>query len=444
MDFKGILFARFIIIGLVWPPLVHSQVLNDGDSTIAVGTLPNIIAYTLRSQPVIKKSVLDEMITKSQVNSRLADWYPQVDFNYNVQHNFQLPTTQFAGQVIKLGINNTSTGAFNYTQNILNSDLVLAAVSAKNIRQVASQNTISNKIEAVTLVSKAFYDVLLTQQQIKVTDEDIVRLERNVKDATSQYKNGIVDKTDYQRATIALNNAKALRKGQQEIVKSKIETLKSIMNYPLKAPLELVFDSVQMEQETEFDVGQNIDYGSRIEYQQLQTRRKLQIDNLNYARFSFLPVMQGFAAYSLNYLNNNIIELYKVDYPQSYIGFSLVFPIVHGGKRWMNIRQGKWQIKKADLDIKELENNINAQYAQVLAAYNSSLAEFLAMKENVQLAREVYKIIQLQYRNGIKTYLEVITAETDLRSAEINYFNALYQVLSNKIDLQKALGQIKY
>ena len=32
----------------------------------------------------------------------------------------------------------------------------------------------------------------------------------------------------------------------------------------------------------------------------------------------------------------------------------------------------------------------------------------------------------------------------DLRSAEINYFNSLYQVLSSKIDLQRALGQIKY
>ena len=110
----------------------------------------------------------------------------------------------------------------------------------------------------------------------------------------------------------------------------------------------------------------------------------------------------------------------------------------------MNIRQAKWQIKKSDLDLANLQNNINAQYAQVLAGYNSSMAEYLALKENLGLATEVYKIIQLQYRSGVKTYLEVITAETDLRSAQINYFNALYQVLSSKIDLQRALGQIKY
>ena len=76
-----------------------------------------------------------------------------------------------------------------------------------------------------------------------------------------------------------------------------------------------------------------------------------------------------------------------------------------------------------------------------LPNYKASLSNYLAVKENVLLAQEVYDVIQLQYRSGIKTYLEVITSETDLRTAQINYFNALYQVLSSKIDVQKSLGR---
>ena len=442
MNFKIILSRLFVLLLLLIAGITKAQQAND--STLSSATLENIIQYTLKHQPAIQKSLIDEQITRSQVNSRLADWYPQVDFNYNLQHNFQLQTTVFEGQVIQLGNGNTSTGQFVYTQNFLNSDLLLAASSAKSIRAFSAQTSTINKIDAVAMVSKAFYDVLLTQQQIKVTNEDIIRLERSVKDATSQYKNGIVDKTDYQRATIALNNAKALLKSNEELLKGKIEYLKSLMGYPSKAALDVVYDSLEMEHEINFDVAQNVKYDGRIEYQLLQTQKKLQVANLNYARFAFLPTLAGFAAYNLNYLNNNINDLYKVNYPQSYIGLSLVFPLIHGGKRWMNIKQAKWQIKKSDLDITNLENNINAQYAQVQAAYNSSMAEYLALKENLDLAKEVYKIIQLQYRSGVKTYLEVITAETDLRSAQINYFNSLYQVLSSKIDLQKALGQIKY
>jgi outer membrane protein TolC len=50
----------------------------------------------------------------------------------------------------------------------------------------------------------------------------------------------------------------------------------------------------------------------------------------------------------------------------------------------------------------------------------------------------------LQYTSGIKTYLDVIIAEADLRTAELNYYNALYQLLQSKIDVQQALGTIKY
>ena len=422
--------------------IAHAQIAND--SLLQSATLENIIQYTLRHQPRIQKSLLDEQITKSQINTRLADWYPQVDFNYNLQHNFQLQTTVFQGNVVQLGNQNTSAGQFLYTQNLLNRDLIFAAGSAKPTRTYSAQTTTSNKIDAVANVSKAFYDVILTREQIKVNDEDITRLQRSVKDAKSQYESGIVDKTDYQRATISLNNALALKKSNQESIKAKQEYLKSLMGYPAKANLAIVYDSLQMEGEVGYDVTSNVDYNNRIEYQLLQTQKKLQKINLGYAKTAFVPTVYGFADYNLNYLNNNFSDLYNKNYPNSYAGVAVAIPLVKGGKRIMGIRQAKWQVKKADWDITDIENTINSQYAQALAAYNSSLANYTALKENMSLAQEVYSIINLQYRSGIKTYLEVIVAESDLHTSQINYFNALNQVLSSKIDLQRALGQLKY
>lgn len=438
---KRYLLIIQLIIALA-PLTIRAQVSTD--SLLENGTLENVIQYALKHQPVVQKSMLDEQITKSQVNSRLADWYPQIGYNYNLQHNFQLQTTVFQGNVVKLGNNNTSVNQFAYTQNILTPALVFTAITAKDVRNLAAQNTISNKIDVVAEVSKAFYDVLLTQQQIKVADEAIVRLERSVKDARNQYQSGIVDKTDYQRATILLNNATALKKSGEEGLKAKVEYLKSVIGYPVKAQLDVVYDSVQMEDNIAFDVSAKVDFNNRIEYMQLQTQKQLQQGNVKYSKLAFLPSVSGFAAYNLNYLNNDFDALYKTSYPNSYAGLTLSIPIVTGGKRWMNIRQAKWQLKKVDWDITGLENNMNAQYAQALAAYNSNLANYTALKDNMALAKDVYNVIQLQYRSGVKTYLEVLVAESDLRTAQINYFNALYQVLSSKVDLQKALGQIKY
>jgi outer membrane protein len=56
----------------------------------------------------------------------------------------------------------------------------------------------------------------------------------------------------------------------------------------------------------------------------------------------------------------------------------------------------------------------------------------------------VYRTLDLQYRSGIKTYLDVIIAESDLRTTQLNYYNALFQLLQSKLDVEKALGNITY
>jgi outer membrane protein TolC len=431
-----------LLLLLSAPLLMQGQ--TDSADLLDKPTLETIIQYTLKHKPVVQKSYLDERITRSQVNSRLADWYPQIGYNFQLQHSFQLQTTVFQEQIIQLGNKNTSISQFAYNQNIFNPNLAFAALTAKDVRKLASQNTINNKIDAVARVSKAFYDVLMMQQQIKVSDENIARLQRSVQDARNQYQSGIVDKTDYQRATIMLNNVNAAKRSNEETLKAKVEYLKSLMGYPVNAPLEVSYDSMQMESNAAFDAGQQVNLGTRIEYLQLQTQKQLQAGNLKYTKMAFLPSISGFAAYNFNYLNNSISDLYKTNYPNSYAGITLAIPIVQGGKRLMNIRQAKWQLEKADLDIKQLTNDINSQHAQALAAYNSSMANYNAIKDNLLLAKDVYNVIQLQYKSGVKTYLEVFIAETDLRTAQTNYFSALNQLLSSKIDLQQALGQIKY
>jgi outer membrane protein len=176
----------------------------------------------------------------------------------------------------------------------------------------------------------------------------------------------------------------------------------------------------------------------------LQTQKNLLQYNLKYNQWSFLPEVSLFGNYNLNYLNNNFSKIYNKSFPNSYAGLLLSIPIFQGGKRVQEVRQAKFQLLRVDNTILNLVNNINSQYVQALAAYKSNLYNYISQQENVALAKEVYDIIQLQYRSGIKTYLEVINSETDLRTAQINFYNALYQVLSSKIEVQQSLGIISY
>lgn len=416
----------------------------QNDSLLQVATLENVVQYAIVHQPLLKQASIDEQITEQQIKSKLADWYPQVNFAYNFQHNFQLQQTTFGGTVREIGTENTSAMQLTATQNLFNRDVLLASRTAEDVRKAIRQNTTSTRIDVAVNAIKAFYDVLATTQQIKVSAETITRLERSLKDATAQYKVGVADKTDYKRTTIALNNARAAKAANEDLLKAKLEYLKTVIGYPTGSDLNIVYDSLAMEKEIYTDTLQAIDYTKRIEYQQLATQKKLQEENLKYNKWSYIPTLSAFGAYNLGYQNNSFTKIYNKSFPNSYAGLSLGFPIFQGFKRNANIKQAELEVTRVDWDIINLQKNISAEYAQALASYKVSFENYKALKENVDLAKEVYDVIQLQYKAGVKTYLEVITAETDLRSAEINYYNALYQVLASKTDLQKALGQINY
>jgi len=448
---KTIRFLALSISLLILAPMlvVGQQVTTTPQNgaeqnTLASGTLEDIIQYAIKNQPIIQQSVIDERIAENTVKSKLADWYPQINFNYNLQHNFIIQTSVIAGNPVRLGVNNTSAGQFTLSQAIFNRDVLLAKRTRGDVLLQASQNTTFNKIDLAVNVSKAFYDVLATTEQIRVSEEDIVRLERSLKDAQNQYQSGVADKIDYKRATISLNNTKAAKKSNEEVLKGKMEYLKSLMGYPLGNDLKITYDSLQLERETMLDTVQGPEVNSRIEFQQLSTQKRLLESNLQYNKMSFLPTVSANGAYNLNYQNNQFSDLYGNNFPNSFAALTLSLPLYQGGKRKANINTAEWQVKRVDLDIKNLKLNVNSEYSNALGYYKGSLANLIAQKENVDLAREVYDVIQLQYRSGIKTYLEVITSETDLRLARINYYNALYQVLANKIDVQKALGQLNY
>ncbi len=428
---------------LIFPNLLLAQ-SEKNDSTLQSATLQNCIEYAIAHNPDLQNAKINEDITETIIKSKLAEWYPQLNFNYNLQHNFQLPTFNFNGNLAHSGTYNTSGAYFGVTQNIFSSDALLASRTANDVRLSASENTENQKINLSVAVSKAFYAIMLTVQQLRVIDQDIVRNAQSYKDAFYQYQSGIVDKTDYEQAKIALNNSKAQKVSTDQSLKAMYANLQELLGYPLSKKIELVYDTAQMEKEIYIDTSQTVNYSNRIEIQQLETQKKLQQYNLQYYKWSFLPNVSAFGNYNLNFLNNQFSKLYSASYPNSFIGITLSLPIFQGGARLQQIKEAQFQITQADNNIMSLQDSINTQYQNAIAAYKSNLFNFFTLRENLSLASDVYNIIQLQYRAGVKAYLDLINAESDLRTAQINYYNALYQVLSSKIDVEQSLGTIRF
>jgi len=412
--------------------------------------LTDCIQYALENQPTVRQLLIDQEIADRTVRSTLAAWYPQLNAGYNLIHFLKLPVTLIPDlatgerRPVALGAKNTSTVSFSLSQAIFNRDVLLASRTADAYRVQATQATIDNKIDVVVNVSKAFYDVILTQKQADILTEDIARLQRSLQDATNQYQAGVVDKTDPKRARITLNNTVAQRKQFQDLVGAKQQVLKQLMGYPPNSPINLTYDTLQLVNDAALDTTQLVNPLNRIEYQLLQTQGRLLEANVRYNRWAYLPTVNANANYNLFYQNNIFPQLYSQNFPNSLIGLSVALPIFQGGRRVQQTKIAQLQVRRLQWDLAGLTSAIDAEYAQALATYKGSLANYVALRENLILAQDVYRIINLQYRSGVKAFLEVSIAEADLRTARLNLFIALNQLLANKIDVQRALGEIRF
>ena len=428
-----------VIVGLAGGWATGASAQRTTDSLAQQAYLTDCIQYALDHNPLIRQRLIDQEVADRSVRATLAGWYPQINSGYNLTHFLKLPVTLIPDlttgerRPVALGAQNTSVVSFSLSQSILNRDLLLANRTADTYRIQAAQTTVDEKIDVTVNVSKAFYDLVLTQRQVEILDGDLIRLRRSLQDATNQYEAGIVDKTDPQRAKIALNNAGAQRKQLQELVGAKYEVLKQFMGYPPTARLSVTYDTLQL-----------VNPRSRIEYQLLRTQGQLLEASVRYNRWAYLPIVSANANYNLLYQNNVFPQLYNRSFPNSLIGLSVILPIFQGGRRIQQQRIAELQLRRLEWDLNALTSAVDAEYAQALATYKGNLATYLALRENEVLAQDVYRIVNLQYRSGVRAYLDVTVAEADLRTARLNVFNALYAVITSKIDVQRALGAINF
>ena len=441
----------FLMIVCLILGFVQTKAQNQVPDSAQSLTLDQCIDYAFKHQPGLYQSYINQSITKTTNAINLSGWYPQVNLGGNFTHYFKLPTSFSVdstnpGVPVKqnVGIVNTAIPALTVTQAIFEPSLIYASKAAHFYVEQAEQITDSAKIDLVSSVSKAFYNLLLTIEQINVLREDTARLTKNLNDAYQQYVGGLVDMTDYQEAAITLNNSKAQLKQAVENVIPQYAALKQFMGWPPKTQFNVNFDTAQMKRDIAFDTTQELVYEKRIEYKILQTGRSLQHQITDYYKLSFLPTVSGFFNYNFEYESNSLSALYANLYPYSFIGISVNLPIFTGFYRTNNIQRSKLQEQLLDWSQVSLKSEIYTEYTTALANYKGNLYNLYMMQDNVAMAKNVYDIVTLQYQQGVVAYLNVITAESNLITSQIGYLNALFQVLSNKVDLQKAMGIIYY
>ena len=420
-----------------------------------VYTLDDCLEYGLQNQPMVKNTDLDRRIATAQIGEFRSDGLPQInaDFEYSNYFTIQqafLPSIifdpnasfdEFVAVPFSQKYNGNAT--LSATQLLFDGSYFVGLKAAKTLKLLTEKDHIKSQVDVVEMITKAYYTVMVNQVGQDLVLTNYQRLDSLLRETKAMYESGFVEKIDVSRIQVEFNNVEVQLNNSQRLLDLAYLLLKFQMGMPLGQELQLA-ESIQ-DINFEYDDYQErqFDYSQRIEYGQLQTTRELAHLDLKNNQVKYIPTISAFATLGANVATNNRSEF--TDFGDRWLdyglfGLRLNIPIFDGLYKSYLVQQNRIQLAQIDNEFIRLKNSIDYELAQAKGDFANSIEFLRAQEENMKLAQEVYEVTRIKYQEGVGSNLEVVEADSSFKEAQTNYFNALYDALIAKVDIEKALG----
>lgn len=123
------------------------------------------------------------------------------------------------------------------------------------------------------------------------------------------------------------------------------------------------------------------------------------------------------------------------------IGFGqITWPIFQGGQIHANIRAKEEETQQAYLAYQKAVLSALRDTEDALTRYANEQQRYVALQTALQSAQSSAALAENQYRAGLVTYLNVLTAQTTLLNAQDQLTQSRQQLAQNLVSLYKALG----
>lgn len=422
--------------------------------TVATFTLDQAISYAQRHQTSVLNAQIDEQIAKNTVKQTVGIGLPQVNGNASFQDFLKIPTSLLPGEVfgapgtqipVQFGVKYNSSMGLELSQLVFDGTYLVGLKASRTYKELSVKNTKRTKIETAVAVTKAYYAVLVSNEQLSLLDANLDRLKKSLNDTEQLFKNGFAEKIDVDRLTVLNNNLITERENVVRLLALNKDLLKFQMGMSIGSELTLVdqISTVSVYDPTVLNSNPDA-YKKRIEFSLLQTQKALNDLDVKRYKSAFLPSLVAFGSTSNNFQSNSFGTLYDNRFPTTVVGLKLSVPLISGGQKKYQLANAKLAVQKTENDLNQLQNTLNLDIKQAQTNYRNGQQSLENQRRNMDLAKEVLRVTKIKFDQGVGSSLEVTTAETSLKEAQNNYISALYDMLINKVNLDKALGNINY
>ena len=417
-------------------------------------SLQQAIDYSLKNSPNYLNADLDLQNADYKRKEITGLGLPQINGSIDLKDYLAIPTSLLPGQFfgapagtyipVKFGTKYNATAGFDASQLLFSSDYIVGLKAAKEFINLSKINVQRSKVDLASAVSKAYYNVLVNRERIKLLDINIVRLQKLYNDTKALNQQGFVEQIDVERLEVQLNNLKTEKEKTDRLIGLSENLLKFQMGYKIADAISLT-DSLSFNNKevSSLNAGK-IDVSKRSDSQLLHSQQSLNKLDVKRQKMGYLPTLVAYGAFQYNAQRQefDFFDGKKDWFNVALLGFKLNVSVFDGLQRNYRVQQAKIAVLKGENTLKNVEMAAELEANVADISYTNAYASLQTQKRNMLLAQHVFDVAQKKFTEGVGSNLEITTAESSLKEAQTNYYNSVYDMLVAEIDYKKATGTL--
>jgi len=379
---------------------------------------------------------------------------PQISAKVDYQHWIKqqvslIPADFFGGNEgefaeVAFGTKQNMSATATLNQLIFDGSYIVGLQSAKVYLQISENSKEKTEIEIREAVINAYGNVLLGEESISILNKNIATLEKNLKETTEIYKNGLEEEESVEQLASTLASVKSQLSKTKNLnsiaykmlnitlgieINTKVTLLDSLNSLAEEnKQLNLLASDLTIENHIDFKIAKNTEKSNELLVQLEQSKA--------------LPTLSSFVnfGYQGNGENFDFLKKEQKWFDSSLLGVSLDIPIFSSFARSSRTQQAKIELDKAKTNLTVTEQNLQLQLESAKTEYKFSLEELDTSKKNLALAERIEKKQQIKFFEGISSSFELSESQRQLYTMQQNYLQAMLDVITNKAALDKALN----
>ncbi len=366
------------------------------------------------------------------------------------------------------GVPNQFQTGLSVTQTLYNGSAFAAIKGARSLREINEAALTQQEQGLVHRVRQLYYGALLAERQAGVARASVGRTQATADETARRVSAGTLPKFERLTAEVEVANLETQLLTAENQAALARDQLLFTLGLPVGRPIALRGDldvpTNALVETVSFEDAVAVALERRPELEQARLAVKLREVDRNIARSGYFPTVNAFAnlAYLGNVPDNRDVVTQGADpsdpfgvtveergffddaywNPSVAVGAQLQWNLFDGFQTTRRVQQRQIAIEQAEVQFEQAAQSVVLEVEAALRNLASSRQRIAAQGENVGRAETAYAFAETRLEGGVSTQIDVRLASQQLDQARLGYLQAVYDYLTARSDLQRAVGVV--